>query len=354
MKLAYRDKGPRGPYAKTYKIIRRADEILSHYYRDGDGFPLTLRQLFYKLVTENLIANSPKEYDRLGQIMSDARYWGLIDWDMLIDRTRTMADFAYRRDEEHALTVAAKGYMNDPWPDQPVRVEVWVEKDAAIGTIEAVCNELRVAFGSTSGYHSTSGAKVGASRSFGIIASGQRLLALHLADHDPSGWDMTRDIRDRVEEFVVADLARQLWWEAEEECGTVERAHTWALQTVEEKLEIRRLALNLDQVDELGLLPQPLKSADTRSGSYIRQTKRTEGWELDALEPDYLADIIRRAVLDVRDESAWAQAMAAEEESRRILGLARDSWNGIRPLLNGVPAPWGGFEKLARIQGQGL
>jgi hypothetical protein len=146
MKVAYRDMGSRGPYAKTRRLIHRADEILQHYWRDGLGFALTLRQLFYKLVSENTIANTPKDYDKLGNVMSDARYWGLIDWDMLIDRTRTMWDYPYRRDERDAIQVAADKFMFDPWQDQKQRVEIWIEKDAAIGTIESVCHDLRVPY----------------------------------------------------------------------------------------------------------------------------------------------------------------------------------------------------------------
>ncbi|MDP9301034.1 MAG: hypothetical protein M3P43_09115 [Actinomycetota bacterium] len=331
MKTTYRDMGPRGPYAKTRKLIQRADEILQHYYRAGEGFALTLRQLFYKLVTENLIANKPEEYERLGQVMSDARYWGLIDWDMLIDRTRTMWDFPYRDDERDAIEVAAHGFMLDPWTDQKQRVEVWIEKDAAIGVIQSICRDLRVPYGSTRGYHSTSGVKQGASRIFKILTGGdQKLLALHLADHDPSGWDMTRDLQGRLREIVSADLGRQILATGgfEDRADALGEGGAW----YEDNVEIRRLALNVDQVQGLDLLPQPLKTkngmfSDTRAKRYVQETGRTEGWELDALEPVYLADLIREAVVSVRDEAAWDATLECEEVAEANLRLAALSWD---------------------------
>jgi hypothetical protein len=326
VKQAYRSTGQRGPYAKTRKLIARADDILTHYYRDGAGFPLTLRQLFYKLVAENAIANTPAEYERLGQVMSDARYRGQIDWDMLIDRTRTMINYPFREDEREAIRVEARRMLLDPWPRQKTRVEVWVEKDAAIGTITAVCKELRVPYGSTRGYHSTSSVKEGASRIFDVLTGGdQRLLALHLADHDPSGWDMTRDLRDRLREIVTADLGRRILHTGG--FGAPGDALAEGSIWYDENVEIRRLALNLDEVDALDLLPQPLKSTDTRTKGYIAATRRTEAWELDALEPDYLADLIRDAVLEVRDESAWNATAEAEKLAKANLRLAELSWD---------------------------
>jgi hypothetical protein len=325
MKVAYRDMGARGPYAPTRRLIRRADDILQQYYRNGAGFPLTLRQLFYKLVSENTIANTPKEYDRLGQVMTDARYWGLIDWDMLIDRTRSMWDWEYFENERQAIEKAAEDFMFDCWQDQKQRVEVWIEKDAAIGTIEAVCTELRVPYGSTRGYHSTSGVKSGATRIFGFLTEGdQKLLALHLADHDPSGWDMTRDVRDRLRELVSVDLGRRFLATGGFGVGgdALGEGGAW----YDDNVEVRRLGLNMDQIRELDLPSQPIKTTDTRSPKYVEQFGH-QGWELDALEPDYLADLIRSAVLAVRDAPAWDATMDDEDVASRNLGLAGLSWD---------------------------
>jgi hypothetical protein len=179
---------------------------------------------------------------------------------------------------------------------------------------------------STRGYHSTSGVKQGASRIFRFLTQGdQKLLALHLADHDPSGWDMTRDITDRLREIVSIDLGRRMLATG----GFEFSADAWGEGDVwyEDNVEIRRLALNLDQVRELDLPSQPIKSTDTRAKGYVAEFGIDEGWELDALEPDYLANLIREAVTAARDEDAWANTMAEEDRAERNLGLAALSWD---------------------------
>lgn len=81
----------------------------------------------------------------------------------------------------------------------------------------------------------------------------ERRVILHLGDHDPSGIDMTRDISDRLELFG-ADV------------------------------EVKRIALNWDQIDEFTPPPNPAKLSDSRAGAYIAEYG-DESWELDALEP---------------------------------------------------------------------
>jgi hypothetical protein len=68
--------------------ISRANTIIDEYHRQG--FDLTLRQLYYQHVARGWIANNVKEYNRLGDLVSDARMAGLIDWDRIVDRTRNV------------------------------------------------------------------------------------------------------------------------------------------------------------------------------------------------------------------------------------------------------------------------
>ena len=77
-------------------IIDRANEIIDEY--TAQGFDLTLRQLYYQLVSRNFIANKDSEYKRLGSIISDARLAGLIDWQAIIDRTRNLRSNGHWKD----------------------------------------------------------------------------------------------------------------------------------------------------------------------------------------------------------------------------------------------------------------
>ncbi len=334
MKIAYRDGGARGLYVKTRRLIHEADEILSSYWRDGEGFALTLRQLFYQFVARGRLANKPSEYERLGRTMTDARYLGLIDWDMLIDRTREIFDWTYVRDERDALLESAATLKFDKWASQPSRVELWIEKDAAIGVIEAVSTELEVPYMSSRGYHSTSGAWQAAQRLRRHILAGQSVLALHIADHDPSGVDMTRDLQDRLTEFLQHDVAQA--YGRKYILAPEDVRFAWSDLWLDGKFEVRRIALNMDQVEAFRPPGQPVKRGDTRTPAYVEQFGEM-CWELDALEPDYVADLIRGHVLGERDQAEWAMRQGWEQEARAKLKVAADSWDDVAELLD--PAP---------------
>ena len=70
----------------TAETIHQAEAIVSEY--QAQGFSLTLRQLYYQFVARGLIANTERDYKRIGNIVSDARRAGLIDWNAIEDRTR--------------------------------------------------------------------------------------------------------------------------------------------------------------------------------------------------------------------------------------------------------------------------
>lgn len=72
--------------SSTLDVIQKANEIIEEY--QADGFDLTLRQLYYQFVSRDLISNSQKSYNRLGDIISNARLNGDIDWGAIKDRTR--------------------------------------------------------------------------------------------------------------------------------------------------------------------------------------------------------------------------------------------------------------------------
>ena len=115
------------------------------------------------------------------------------------------------------------------------------------------------------------------------VAGGQNAVIIHLGDHDPSGIDMTRDIAERLSLFSG---------------GT----------TV-----VKRKALNIDQVEELDLPPNPAKLSDSRAKAYIEDFGRSS-WELDALDPEYIEKLIATTVKKYRDEDKWEATMERERE----------------------------------------
>ncbi|KKL29027.1 hypothetical protein LCGC14_2369240 [marine sediment metagenome] len=129
--------------AGSLAIIAKANSIIEEYA--AQGFTLTLRQIYYQFVARDLIANKQTEYKRLGSIINDGRLAGLIDWQSIEDRTRNLEHNPHWDGPEEILRSVHRSYGIDLWSTQPVRPEVWIEKEALVGVIEPVCQDLDVA-----------------------------------------------------------------------------------------------------------------------------------------------------------------------------------------------------------------
>ena len=170
---------------KTFKpaslaIIRMANEIIDEYL--ADGLRLTLRQLYYQFVSRDLLANKQTEYKRLGNIISDGRLAGLIDWYAIEDRTRTLRGNTHWRDPGEIVRAAARGFQLDHWVGQPNYMEVWIEKEALVGVIARACRELDVNYFACKGYVSQSEMWAASKRLESHRSDGQEPVIIHLGD----------------------------------------------------------------------------------------------------------------------------------------------------------------------------
>jgi hypothetical protein len=320
--------------AATLDVIDAANAILAEY--EAAGFDLTLRQLYYQFVARGLIPNVDREYDKLGRIVNDGRLAGMIDWDHIVDRTRHLRSQPFWHDPSSIIRSAAASYRIDKWADQGVRLEVWIEKDALLGVIEGVCVELAIPFFSCRGYTSQSEMWGASQRLMNYIEDGKDVRILHLGDHDPSGIDMTRDIENRLRLFLASDHYRlgldsgQGWFDGMDEQESAEAALDW----VEERFRVDRLALNWEQIEEYKPPPNPAKVTDSRAKGYIAEYG-SQSWELDALEPTVLANLIRDAAVDYRVQSRWDEAVEREEKERERLANVSSRWREISAFLDG-------------------
>lgn len=138
----------------SLELISTANDILGEYRRQG--YRLSLRQLYYQLVARDIIENSIKSYKRIGNLVSDARLAGLLDWEMIEDRNREAVIPVAWKSPAQIVRTAAQQFRVDRWQGQPCYVEVMVEKDALSGILEPVCRELHVRFTANKGYSSSS------------------------------------------------------------------------------------------------------------------------------------------------------------------------------------------------------
>ncbi len=276
--------------------IEVCNSIIAEYERDG--FQLTLRQLYYQLVSRDVIPNNQSEYNKLGSLISDGRLAGLVSWTAIEDRQRNLAGLStYSSPEALIGTLRGAAYRRDLWEDQPMRPEVWVEKDALSDVVGQICNRLRVDFFACRGYVSQSEQWRAGRRLAGYVRKGQTPIIFHLGDHDPSGIDMTRDNTNRLTMFAGVPI------------------------------QVVRLALNRDQVEQYNPPPNPAKSTDSRFADYQR-IHGDESWELDALEPRVIQDLIERSVLRLQDKRLWDDALAAEAQDKMALNDMLDEMLG--------------------------
>lgn len=299
MKIAYINKKFR---AKSLALIDTANEIIAEY--QAQGFDLTLRQLYYQMVARGLIPNLQSEYKRVGSIINDARLAGLIDWNAIVDRTRAVRANPHWTTPKSILESAAHSYLEDRWENQEYRPEVWIEKDALIGVISKICKQYDVPYFSCRGYTSQSSMwQAGEGRLRRNYDNGQTTLIIHLADHDPSGIDMTRDIDDRLTLFAG-----------------------WG------KHDIDRIALNMSQVNQFNPPPNPTKLSDSRAKAYIVEYGH-DSWELDALEPRVIADLIQDTLDAVVDSAAWDETEQRIARHKATLAAIADRYEEIQRTI---------------------
>lgn len=306
---------PKNFGAAAMEKIQVCNDIIEEYARQG--FDMTLRQLYYQLVARDYIPNKQTEYKNLGVLVSDARLAGYIDWDRIIDRVRSLEGRSHWSSPDSIIRSASYGYHTDYWKSQENRIEVWVEKNAAVGTISPVCNRLDVPFFACIGYTSQTAIWKAAQRLRGYIKEGKTPIIIHLGDHDPSGIDMTRDIRDRLDLFLSNDCSE----------------HGLNYYGI----EVKRIALNMDQISQYNPPPNPAKLTDSRSTAYIREFG-DESWELDALSPTVVANLIQTEVDNYRDQEAWAKEVENEDKDKALLSKTVKHWRKIAKDLEGMPA----------------
>lgn len=292
------DKTFRGDSLAT---IQTADDIIQEY--DAQGYTLTLRQLYYQFVARGLIENSDKSYKRLGALVSDGRDAGLLPWDGIEDRGRGVKPWLIQEDIDEILADLPHEYAADLWADQEYYVEVWVEKEALANVVQRACQRHRVPYMACKGYLSASEAwRAGRRMNAAWTERGKMPMVIHLGDHDPSGIDMTRDNRDRLDRYSGLEIP------------------------------VERIALNRDQVDRYNPPPNPAKITDSRAADYIREHGRTS-WELDALEPRVLEQLIDGAIRQFIDVDAMEAARAREREAKGLLSGVRARWDDIEAML---------------------
>jgi len=274
MKIAYRDDLHLSK--KNIARLHEVNEIIEEYAEQG--YALTLRQLYYQLVSRDMIPNKKAEYNKLGTLLTKGRMAGVVDWDAIEDRIRVPRIPYSVRNIADALNDTVEQYRLNRQKGQEIYIEVWCEKDALSNVLSRVTEEYHIRLMVNRGYSSCT-AMHDAYNRFEI--NGQGGTILYIGDHDPSGLDMLRDIKDRLLEFGVT-------------------------------VDVVPVALTREQIEEHDPPENPAKFSDPRADWYIAE-HGDSSWEVDALPPQVLHELLTDAIESRIDMDAF-EAMKEQEE----------------------------------------
>lgn len=277
---------------KSLDLIELVNQVVDEY--SAQGYELTLRQVYYQLVARGYIPNNERSYKNVGSLINDGRLAGLIDWHSVTDRTRNLRSESHWDTPADVIASARYSYNLDKWKGQPNYVEVWVEKDALVDIVGQACSPLDTPYFSCRGYTSQSEMWSAAQRFIRQERREKRII-IHLGDHDPSGIDMTRDIQERLEMFG-ADVY------------------------------VKRVALTMNQIQTYNPPPNPAKITDSRASKYIDQFG-DESWELDALEPKVITDLIKKQVTMYRNDDIYRAVCDKESREKEELKMLERNYD---------------------------
>ncbi len=245
--------------------------------------PMTVRQVFYRLVSNGVIGKTEGEYkSTVVRLLTRMRLSGEIPFSWIADNTRWMRKPRTWSSLESMLARTAEAYRRDVWDNQDVYVEVWTEKDAIAGILSEVTMAWDVPLMVVRGFSSITFLHSAAQS---IAATGKPAYLYYFGDYDPSGLVIPQKVEQRLREFApYADI------------------------------EFVRVAVNEEQIAEMKLPTRPTKKTDSRSKNFIG-----ESVEVDAIPPKVLRVIVEDCITQHVDDDAYNVLLAAEESEKASL-----------------------------------
>lgn len=335
-------------------VVSRIIHIIDEYQKEG--YVLTLRQLHYQFVTQNWIVNHDTAYKKLGGILDDCKYAGIIDWDSIEDRGRIPFIPYWVKGVNHAIEDTIEQYRLDRMAGQENYIELWTEKDALSGILRRTTSKYHIRLVVNKGYTSSTALYNAYERFVENILSGRKVTILYFGDHDPSGLDMVRDIEHRLMLFLsqgdklqdddrFTDMMGKWWADGDYSDYNVLMSKYCDLRLAKalskpnakterfeeyfsakrkffidsEKLfQVVPIGLTKQQIKKYKLPPNPTKLTDSRAEGYIKDHGST-CWEVDALKPQVLTSIVESNILSRIDDSIFQKIIKQEEKDVKQL-----------------------------------
>ncbi|MBU1698583.1 MAG: hypothetical protein KJ970_19355 [Candidatus Eisenbacteria bacterium] len=264
---------------KTKQMLDYALKVLK------DEHPMTVRQVFYQLVSRQVIENKKSAYNAVSKLLVEARRSGEVEWDWIVDRLRVPLCVEQWTDIPDYMESVRQAYRRHVWQDQPGYLEVWLEKDALSGIFNGVLSKYGVILNIGRGYDGWTSLR-NASQRFQRVRRNDKTI-LYFGDFDPSGEDMFYSLQKRLDWFG---------------------GHT----------ELIKVAITPDDIARYNIPTAKTKKSDSRQKAFVaKHGDRTA--ELDALPPSVLRERITTEVCKRMDMDAFAETQDQEDEDVRKL-----------------------------------
>ncbi len=268
------------------EVVKAALEVFEQY-----DTALTLRQLYYRLVSRHLFPNTINSYKRLSRLMVKARETKDVPVNCLEDRSRRIlgrgdagliSAEAFLKKRIASLRESYKEFRMPMWEEQPKYILVSLEKDALSRLVSDIANQYSVRTFPTRGYPSFTYVQRMASYMRNRL-NGKPIVVLYFGDFDPSGIDIERDLSERLGKYNAGDFT------------------------------VRRVALTDEQITKYDLPPMPVKTSDARSEAFL-ETYGNKSVELDALDPNTLKFMVAQSISSHINLDAWMKKEAEIEK----------------------------------------
>lgn len=279
----------------------------------NQGYKLTLRQLYYQLVARDYIPNDGVAYKKLSSLLDDCRYSGKVDWDAIEDRGRVPYTPYFENSLEGALKRTLDSYKLDKRLGQPIHLEIWSEKDAISNILRDSAYPHTLTVVINKGFASSTAMYSAYRRFLDKINNGQKVVVLYFGDHDPSGLDMVRDIRERIEFFLTRGEDAQI---ALDNLG--EERFEEFIELIWNSFEVKHIGLTMEQIQEINPPTNPAKITDPRAKNYIAEHGQYS-WEVDALTPTQIREIIEEEIELYINKEKLAEVEEREKSERSEL-----------------------------------
>jgi hypothetical protein len=263
-------------------LLSAINEILG-----GEQYQITVRHLFYRLVSKNLVEKTEAAYKTLVWHLSKWRRDDEIAWSAFSDSTRRFLCYQTYADLAEALSDIRHSYRLDRWAAQDNYCEVWIEKDAMADLVERLTSRYDVSVLVCKGFPSLTALYEASVRFEERIDQGKEVTLFHLGDCDPSGESATEAVTQSLDSAFGCDVT------------------------------VERLAITPEQIAELNLPTRPTKRSDSRSHRWNGQGCV----EIDAIRPSDLERILEDAIQPLIDQDAWDET--EEQEEKDLTGLDR-------------------------------